>query len=83
MERQTERVIEETGVPDPLADRDPKEPDSPATHKRPDSPATQEESDSPATHLEPEEVTPDEGVEPPGPPEPDPEHVVEEKQRDD
>jgi hypothetical protein len=65
MERQTERVIDETGVGDPLAEKDPKEPASPATQ------------------IEPDEATPEEGIERPEPPEPDPDHVVEEKERED
>jgi hypothetical protein len=40
------------------------------------------ERPSPATDLDPEEVKPDEGVEPPQPPEPDPDHVVEEDERE-
>jgi hypothetical protein len=66
MERQTERVIDETGIGDPLAETDPERPATPATDIGPDD-ATPEE----------------EGVERPEPPEPDPDHVVEEKQRDD
>jgi hypothetical protein len=65
MERQTERVIDETGVPDPLSEKDPEQPASPATE------------------IDPDEATPEEGVERPEPPEPDPDHVVEEKQQDD
>jgi hypothetical protein len=65
MERQTERVIDETGVDDPLAEKDPEQPASPATD------------------IEPDDATPEEGVERPEPAEPDPEHVVEEKQQDD
>ncbi len=61
---QTDRVIDETGVGDPLADR---EPDQPA---------------KPASEIDPEDATPEEGVERPEPDEPDPGHVVEEKQRD-
>ena len=49
----TERVVEETGVGDPLAER------------------------------EPEDATPEEGVERPETDAPDPDHVVEEKQKDD
>jgi hypothetical protein len=64
MERQTEQVIEETGIGDPLAETDPERP-------------------SPATDLDPEEAVPDEGADPPQPPEPDPDHVVEEGERDD
>jgi hypothetical protein len=62
---ETDRVIEETGVGDPLAEREPKEPAKPASD------------------LEPKDATPDEGVERPDPPEPDPDHVVEEKPRSD
>jgi hypothetical protein len=58
MERQTE-------VHDPLAEKDPEAPESPATD------------------IDPEDATPEEGVERPEPPQPDPEHVVEEKQRED
>jgi hypothetical protein len=65
MERQTERVIDETGIGDPLAEADPE--------RRP----------SPATDIDPDDATPGEGVERPEPPEPDPDHVVEEKQQDD
>jgi hypothetical protein len=63
--RETERVIEETGVGDPLAEQDPKQPASPATD------------------IDPDDATPEEGVERPEPPEPDPDHVVEEKERED
>ena len=65
MERQTERVIDETGIGDPLAETDP------------------EQRPSPATDIDPDDATPEEGVERPEPPEPDPDHVVEEKQKDD
>jgi hypothetical protein len=63
-ERQTERLIEETGVDDPLAGR---EPDQPA---------------KPASEIGPEDATPEEGVERPESDEPDPDHVVEDKQQD-
>jgi hypothetical protein len=66
MERdETERVIDETGVGDPLADR---EADQPA---------------KPASEIGPEDATPEEGVERPETDAPDPDHVVEEKQKDD
>jgi hypothetical protein len=59
--RETDRVIDETGVGDPLAEREPAEP---------------------ARDIEPDDATPEEGVERPETPEPDPDHVVEEKQQD-
>jgi hypothetical protein len=62
---QTERVIDETGVGDPLADREAKEPAKPASD------------------IAPDDATPEEGMERPKTDEPDPDHVVEEKQRDD
>jgi hypothetical protein len=62
---QTQHVIDETGVGDPLADRDPERPARPAKD------------------IDPEDATPEEGVERPDPAEPDPDHVVEEKQQDD
>ena len=65
MERQAERLIDEAGVDDPLVEKNPEEPASPATE------------------IDPEDATPEEGVERPEPPEPDPEHVVEEKERED
>jgi hypothetical protein len=58
----TERVIEETGVGDPLAEREPAKP---------------------ASDIEPEDATPEEGVERPETDAPDPDHVVEEKQKED
>ena len=61
----TDRVIDETGVGDPLADREPEEPAKPAGD------------------IEPEDATPEEGVERPETDAPDPNHVVEEKQKDD
>jgi hypothetical protein len=64
-ERQTERIVDETGVGDPLAESDPKEPGKLADQ------------------IEPDDATPEEGVERPDPPEPDPDHVVEEKQQSD
>jgi hypothetical protein len=60
---QTERVIEKTGVGDPLADREAEQPAKP--------------------DIEPEDATPEEGVERPETDAPDPDHVVEEKQKDD
>jgi hypothetical protein len=60
---QTERVIEETGVGDPLAEREPEEPAKPAGD------------------IEPEDATPEEGVERPETEAPDPDHVVEENRR--
>ena len=60
----TERVIDETGVGDPLPEREPKE------------------SAKPASDIKPEDATPEEGIERPEPEAPDPEHVVEEKQKD-
>jgi hypothetical protein len=66
MERdETDRVIEETGVGDPLAEQDPERPAKPASD------------------IEPEDATPEEGVERPEPDAPDPDHVVEEKQKSD
>jgi hypothetical protein len=49
----------------------------PLAEKDPEAPA------GPATDIDPEDATPEEGVERPEPPEPDPEHVVEEKKRED
>ncbi len=63
--QQTERVIDETGVGDPLAEREPEQPAKPASD------------------IEPEDATPEEGVERPETDAPDPDHVVEEKQKDD
>lgn len=60
--RETDDVIEETGVDDPLADREPTE------------------GTDLARDIEPGDATPEEGTERPEPPEPDPDHVVEEKQ---
>jgi len=62
---ETERVIDETGVGDPLAERSPEEPAKPASD------------------IEPEDATPEEGVERPETDAPDPDHVVEEKQKED
>jgi hypothetical protein len=62
---ETDRVIEETGVGDPLAESEPEQPPKPASD------------------IEPDDATPEEGVQRPEPGEPDPEHVVEEKQQDD
>jgi hypothetical protein len=62
---ETDRVIEETGVGDPLAESEPEQPAKPASD------------------IEPEDATPEQGVQRPEPSEPDPEHVVEEKQQDD
>jgi hypothetical protein len=62
---QTERVIDDTGVGDPLAGKDPEQPARPASE------------------IEPDDATPEEGVERPEPEEPDPDHVVEEKQKSD
>ena len=62
---ETEDVIDETGVGDPLADREPEQPAKPAAD------------------IEPDDATPEEGVERPDPAEPDPDHVVEEKQKSD
>jgi hypothetical protein len=62
---ETERVIEETGVADPLAERQP------------------EQRAKPASDIEPDDATPEEGVERPETEAPDPDHVVEEKQKDD
>jgi hypothetical protein len=62
---QTERVIDETGVDDPLAEREPEQPAKPASD------------------IEPEDATPEEGVERPETDAPDADHVVEEKQKDD
>ena len=64
----TERVVEETGVGDPLAEREPEEPEEPA---------------KPASDIKPEDATPEEGVERPETEAPNPDHVVEEKQKDD
>lgn len=61
---QTECVIEETGVGDPLAEREAEQPARPGD-------------------IEPEDATPEEGVERPETDAPDPDHVVEEKQKDD
>ena len=61
----TQRVIDETGVGDPLAEREVERPARPASD------------------IEPEDATPEEGVERPETAAPDPDHVVEEKQRDD
>jgi hypothetical protein len=61
----TERLIEDTGVGDPLAEREAEEPAKPAAD------------------IKPEDATPEEGVERPETPAPDPDHVVEEKQKDD
>jgi hypothetical protein len=61
---ETRDVIEETGVGDPLAGREPEQPAKPASD------------------IEPDDATPEEGVERPEPEEPDPGHVVEEKQKD-
>jgi hypothetical protein len=36
-----------------------------------------------ADRIEPDDATPEEGIERPEPPEPDPDHVVEEKQKSD
>jgi hypothetical protein len=47
---QTDRVIDETGVGDPLADREPEEPAKP----------------DPAGDIEPDDATPEEGMERPG-----------------
>jgi hypothetical protein len=62
---ETDRVIDETGVGDPLADREASEPAKPASD------------------IDPEDATPEEGVERPDADQPDPGHVVEEKQQDD
>jgi hypothetical protein len=62
---QTERVVDETGVGDPLAEREPEQPAKPASD------------------IEPEDATPEEGVERPETGAPEPGHVVEEKQKDD
>ena len=62
---QTERVIEQTGIGDPLADREAEQPAKPASD------------------IEPGDATPEEGVERPKTDAPDPDHVVEEKQKDD
>jgi hypothetical protein len=64
-DRQTDRVIDETGVGDPLADQKP------------------EQHAKPASDIDPEDATPEEGMERPQTDEPDPDHVVEEKQKDD
>lgn len=61
----TDRVIDETGVGDPLADREPEEPAKPAGD------------------IEPEDATPEEGMERPDTDEPRTYHVVEEKQKSD
>jgi hypothetical protein len=61
----TQRVVEETGVGDPLAERE------------------REEPAKPARDIKPEDATPEEGVERPETEAPDPDHVVEEKQKDD
>jgi hypothetical protein len=61
----TEHVIEDTGVDDPLAEREPEQPAKPASD------------------IEPEDATPEEGMERPDTEAPDPDHVVEEKQKDD
>jgi hypothetical protein len=63
--RETEDVIDETGVGDPLADREPEQPAKPASE------------------IGPEDATPEEGMERPETDAPDPDHVVEEKQKDD
>jgi hypothetical protein len=62
---QTDRVIDETGVDDPLADREPEEPAKPAGD------------------IEPDDATPEEGVERPETDEPRSDHVVEEKEKSD
>ncbi len=62
----TEEVIEETGVGDPLSERQPVE--------RP--------SERPARDIEPEDATPEPGVETPRPAGPDRTHVVEETGRE-
>jgi hypothetical protein len=62
---QTDRVIDDTGVGDPLAEREPEQPAKPASD------------------IEPEDATPEEGVERPETDEPRPDHVVEEKQKSD
>lgn len=64
----TEKVVEETGVGDPLADREPSE--------------GSEGPGDLAREVEPGDATPAEGVEPPPPGEsPDPDHVVEESEQ--
>jgi hypothetical protein len=62
---ETERVIDETGVGDPLADREAQQPAKPASD------------------IQPEDATPEEGMERPKTEAPDPDHVVEEKQKGD
>jgi hypothetical protein len=62
---QTERVIDETGIGDPLADREAEQPAKPASD------------------IEPEDATPEEGMERPKTEAPDRDHVVEEKQKGD
>ena len=67
-DRSTESVVEETGVGDPLADREPEQ-----------GPREGEF----AGGIEPEDATPEEGMERPDDgPDPDPDHVVEEKGQD-
>jgi hypothetical protein len=61
----TDDVIDDTGVGDPLEDREPEQPAKPASE------------------IGPEDATPEEGVERPETDAPDPDHVVEEKQKDD
>jgi hypothetical protein len=63
-EEKTGDVIDETGVGDPLADREPEQPARPASD------------------IEPDDATPEEGMERPETDAPDPDHVVEEKQKD-
>jgi hypothetical protein len=62
---ETDRVVEETGVGDPLEGREPERPARPASE------------------IEPDDATPEEGMERPETDAPDPDHVVEEKQKDD
>jgi hypothetical protein len=62
---ETDRVIEKTGVGDPLADQEAEQPAKPASE------------------IGPEDATPEEGMERPETDAPDPDHVVEEKQKDD
>jgi hypothetical protein len=59
MERQTEQVIEETGIGDPLAETDPEQPASPATDIDPEE-AT---PDPDVQRPEPPEPDPDHVVE--------------------
>jgi hypothetical protein len=63
--QRTDDVIDETGVGDPLEDREPEQPAKPASD------------------IGPEDATPEEGVERPETDAPDPDHVVEEKQKGD